>query len=731
MALRVLVVEAKPQIAQILASFFEEREDEVWHAWKLEEASALLDLIHPNLVLMDLHFPEERWVDFLRSVRQQHPDTKILITTKRIDLQREIQVKQLGIQVFVRQPFTKYWLEQSLYQLRVTPKQPSSPHHPPLSISTARFPLQAKMILPYFLVGLLFALAGAYIARQITISSLDDQFNQRLIQANHTAASWMARREDKMLTSLRLIANAEGLTTAIKKNDTTTLQALVTPLVLNASEHAVHVLDPEGISLLSMHRSARDSLPVYDTSTGETAFQRLNFVQKALIGLSDQKGDKFIGLAKTAWGDYIYLAAPVYDGGQVAGSVLIGQSLQSLAQEFNKETGSEMTIYDVSGVPLASTLSLSEDHPTGSQLAMQIISRQNTGGIKRYLTIDQTRYQELLSIWEARGGSDLGILGVALEPKYTLHSSYLLRLETALFLILPVLLLLFVGRMIAATINQPISSLIKAAEEMAQGNAAIKVNSQGNDEISALTRAFNTMVVSLQENTLFRDLMGYAPGREMSQKLRQTFNVRDLHLEGQKTTATVLATDIRNLTQIASAINPDKFFELLNQYFNLLSPIAANYHGVINKLDGDAMLVYFGVLPEMITPSEGAWQACKAATAMLQAIETFNGMCQKLGYPPMITEIGIDTGAVTIGGLSIKDHLHYTVIGNAVKNAQYLESLSRTLFDHSVVLVSGNTITALMEHQFDFQFETIGSYQLRGKAETTTVYKMLPRQVAF
>ena len=50
---RVLIVESGVEAAQTLARFFEEREDEVWHAWKLDEAASLLDLVQPDLMLLD------------------------------------------------------------------------------------------------------------------------------------------------------------------------------------------------------------------------------------------------------------------------------------------------------------------------------------------------------------------------------------------------------------------------------------------------------------------------------------------------------------------------------------------------------------------------------------------------------------------------------------------------------------------------------------------------------
>src|SRR5512146_1539594 len=117
MALRVVIIQSEMQSAQPLARYFTQRGDEVWQAWELGQAWALVVQIKPHLMLMDLHFASADWLNFLRHVRQAFPEIKIIMTNKYPDLQREMLVREQNVQVFLRQPFSTHWIEQALDRL--------------------------------------------------------------------------------------------------------------------------------------------------------------------------------------------------------------------------------------------------------------------------------------------------------------------------------------------------------------------------------------------------------------------------------------------------------------------------------------------------------------------------------------------------------------------------------------------------------------------------------------
>ncbi len=170
MAIRVLLAQSDPHSAQPLARFFKQRGDEVWQAWDLAQAQTLLEQVKPNLLLMDLHFVNQDWYAFLRTVRSSYPGLKIIMTNKYPDLQREMKARDQGIHVFLRQPFSPRWIEQAIKQLSEdTVPLRSKQTVQPARLGNVRLPMRVKITLPYLVLALLFALASAYLISRVVL----------------------------------------------------------------------------------------------------------------------------------------------------------------------------------------------------------------------------------------------------------------------------------------------------------------------------------------------------------------------------------------------------------------------------------------------------------------------------------------------------------------------------------------------------------------------------------
>jgi len=249
---------------------------------------------------------------------------------------------------------------------------------------------------------------------------------------------------------------------------------------------------------------------------------------------------------------------------------------------------------------------------------------------------------------------------------------------------------------------------------------------EGNDELAVLSYSFNSMIAGLQEGSIYRDLLGRTVSPEVREQLRQTFDTGRLRLEGQQAIATVLMSDIRGFTSLAEQAPPATVMNWLNEYYDRVVPVIIRHGGVVNKFDGDALLTFFGILPRILEPKKSAQAACQAALEMLAAIEELNQIRQSRGEPPLVTGIGINTGAVIAGGLGARDRLHYTIIGDTVNTTQRLEALTRQVLKGSGALIGHPTFTALEENQAEFILETLGLHSVKGKREQLMVYRLAP-----
>ncbi len=695
----------------------------------------MLGQVHPSLVMMDLHFPGNAWLEFLRALRKDQPDLSIIMTNTHPDLQREMAAQALGVSVFLRAPFTTQWLEAALRRAEsglspnTRPSGVAAAARPAKSSQAAprvRMPVRFKITLPYLLLALIIASAAALIISQVMLDSIQERFLNQLLETGRQSSDWMVREENRMLSTLRLVANTQGVAAAVQSGDAEGLRALTLPAIANAGEQTVEFLDMQGVSVLGLRPASSGQAGEYDSVRGETLFQATGFVQAVLQGRSDEQGDKFAGVENTPFGRYFYVSGPIFDpGGAQVGVVLIGKSVDSLAAAMSSDTASRVTIYDLEGQPLASALfTLEESYPLARNQVGSVLIQQDQSSLTRDLTLSQVGYSELLLPWEVRNGADLGVLGVALEQTFLVRTTQLTRLEIFILMAVAILMVIGVGVYLSSLITKPLLKLVNASSEVAKGNLEVKVESGGDDEVAVLAQSFNFMVAGLQEGYIYRDLLGRTVSPEVREQLRQTFGSGNLRLEGQEAVASVLMTDIRGFTTLSEKASPATVFNWLNEYFGRLVPIVVAHGGVVNKFDGDAMLAFFGILPRMLNPRRSARVACDAAVEMLRAINSLNRERVQRGDPPLLTGIGIHTGVVIAGGLGTSDRLHYTIIGDTVNTSQRLESLTRELFAETGALISQPTLLALGDQQNHYQLQPMGKHLVKGKAEPLMVYRL-------
>jgi class 3 adenylate cyclase/CheY-like chemotaxis protein/HAMP domain-containing protein len=752
--LRVLVVQSTEKTSSDLANFFSRRGDQVWQTSDAVQAAAQLEQINPDLMLVDLHLPGAAWQDLARR-QKKSPHTQLIMTSSHPDYRSELLARELGARVFLREPFTPRWIEQALAQfsppsgdssrlqggerpLPAAEKHPAAAKKPrgaadsfmePFS-TRVRIPVRVKITFPYILLAILFSLVGAYLVSQVILESIQDRFNNQLVETGKQDADWMVRQEDSLLETLRLVANTTGMADAIRTRDAGSLQEMILPLAVNAKEEAIEILDDQGTSVISLRHVADGGMADYTSTQGETIFAQWDFVQSVLKGQIDQGRDKYAGLERAPWGDFFYVSGPVHSSdGSLVGVVLVGISLPGLVREMSLENLAESTLYDFNGQPMASTLFTTSagTEPLAAQQAISVVSGQANSSLVRDLVIGSVNYSEIIGPWKARSSQTLGLLGAALPQSFLVTTNRITQTQIFLLVAGAFLLVILIGVTISNQITRPLLRIVKASAEVARGNLNVKVEPRGNDEVAVLSRTFNYMVVGLQEGSIYRDLLGRTVSPEVREQLRQTFTSGNLHLEGQQAVATVLMSDIKGFTSLSEQVDAAAVFKWLNEYFGKIVPVIANNNGVVNKFDGDAMLAFFGLLPRLLSPKQSAYAGCLAALQMLEAIDELNRQRSGRGEPLLNTGIGVNTGVVSAGGLGTTDRLHYTIIGDTVNTTQRLESLTRTLLEGTGVIIGQTTYESLGDYRREFDLQPLGSHAVRGKSEEVSIYRLLGR----
>lgn len=729
--MRILLLQSDLRTCEGLIRYLRSRGHQVWESTQPTEVRAQWATLNPDLVFLDLHLPGEAWLETLRYLRQQHPQVRVILTSRHPDLQREMQARAFGVNNFLRHPFTPRWIALALRRAEGVgaATQPSTRLVQTQLHTGIRMPVRLKIVLPYLVLAFLFSLAAAYIVSRVVFESVQERFFNQLISVAQQAQNWLVGEEERLLGTLRLVANSEGIATALENQDAETLRLRLLPLAINTDEQIIALIDPQGLATLVLYRPEGSSAGLYQAVREDPTFQPANFVQKVLQGVVDAQGDKFAGTLVTPWGHYFFVSGPIYNAAnQRVGAVVVGKSIPTLARELREDLFGEITFYDFNGQPLSTTLF---DAPSVQPLTLeqvaQVLVNQDQQTLIRTLNLGNLTYGEILRPWEARGGEDQGLIGIALPQAFVIRASQATRLQVMGLVIAAILLVILIGFYLANRITQPLVQLVQASTQVAQGNLEVKVNLPGNDELAVLGHAFNAMVAGLQEGSIYRDLLGRTVSPEVREQLRQTFTSGSLRLEGQEAIATVLMTDIRGFTTLSEHVEPACVLAWLNEYYDRLVPIIVEEGGVVNKFDGDALLAFFGILPRILSPKKSALAACRAAARMLLALEALNTARIARGDPPLVTGIGINTGGVIAGGLGARDRLHYTIIGDTVNTAQRIEALTRDLIEGSGALVSHTTYAALAEQVREFNLQPLGRHHVRGKQEPIEIYRLLPK----
>jgi len=150
--------------------------------------------------------------------------------------------------------------------------------------------------------------------------------------------------------------------------------------------------------------------------------------------------------------------------------------------------------------------------------------------------------------------------------------------------------------------------------------------------------------------------------------------------EAERRVITIMFADLCGYTALAEDRDPEYIRDLINRCFEQMSGAVDRYGGMVVHFLGDAVLAAFGVPRAHEDDPE---RAVRAALEMVAGV-------QKVGRSERLDlglSIGIHTGEVVVGGISVGDRLDFTAFGDAVNTASRLQNLAgfnEILISHSV-----------------------------------------------
>ncbi|HEY1652419.1 MAG TPA: adenylate/guanylate cyclase domain-containing protein [Acidimicrobiales bacterium] len=185
---------------------------------------------------------------------------------------------------------------------------------------------------------------------------------------------------------------------------------------------------------------------------------------------------------------------------------------------------------------------------------------------------------------------------------------------------------------------------------------------------------------------------------------------------------TVVFTDLVGSTELASALDPEDWHEVLNSYQHKVAEIVAAHGGVVAQFQGDGAVAYFGY-PE--ASESASREALAAAMNITEAIEVLGvALPPALGIGDLRARAGIHTGEVLVAAVTAGGQGRLPDVWGQVPN---MAARLQAVGNPGQIVISGDTAQLVAGY---FELESLGSLELKGISDPVPAFAVLQRSGA-
>ena len=314
---------------------------------------------------------------------------------------------------------------------------------------------------------------------------------------------------------------------------------------------------------------------------------------------------------------YQVIARPIVFREEIHGVVVCGNRIdKDILMRLKSISGVDLALY--SGERLnSSTLPL--------KMVQGLTTFIKTANFRKVPTIHEIRLEneDYLSMrFPVLPNIKLEECGLMVLKSLTEELKFVSRLRTTLFVVGGIILIIAIGFsfILSRGITKPVKKLALAARDIGMGKLDIKTDIRTGDEFEQLGDAFNGMVKGLKERDFIKSTFERYVSRTVASEIIKNPNM--IQLGGQKKTLTIFFTDIGNFTNLSESLAPEKVVKHLNMYFQGMCNTILEYHGTVNKFQGDSILAFWGA---PISQEDHALLACRAAIKCREFFNPFRG----------------------------------------------------------------------------------------------------------
>jgi class 3 adenylate cyclase len=136
---------------------------------------------------------------------------------------------------------------------------------------------------------------------------------------------------------------------------------------------------------------------------------------------------------------------------------------------------------------------------------------------------------------------------------------------------------------------------------------------------------------------------------------------------------TVFFAEIADYDELAQRVMPERLPELLSRTFGTMAKVVLAHEGTLDRYQGHAMVAFFGA---PVYQADHAQRACQAA---LECCDTLAGLAStwhQRGLPIPRVQVGLHTGELLVGNITLTSRVDYTVAGENLNVAYRIGELN-------------------------------------------------------
>jgi class 3 adenylate cyclase len=185
---------------------------------------------------------------------------------------------------------------------------------------------------------------------------------------------------------------------------------------------------------------------------------------------------------------------------------------------------------------------------------------------------------------------------------------------------------------------------------------------------------------------------------------------------------TVMFTDLVGSTELASALDPEDWHEVLDAYQHRVATIVTAHGGVIAQFQGDGAVAYFGY-PQAV--ESAGRDSVAAGLAVVDEMSRLGAEFHNdLGVGELQARAGIHTGEVVVAAITAGGNERLPDVWGQVPN---LAARLQTAAEPGQVVISGDTASLIAGY---FELSPLGALSLKGIAEPVSAFRVLQRSAA-